>query len=271
MDWPSTSQWILKTLENKGGNDLIGPLKSIRASAEPVLSRICNTFGEYTVHDVRHCDTICEILGWLIPSPVLGEMSKHEVFFIAAAAYLHDIGMADIPRLFDESKFSEWLAKQSQKRSVSDTRPDFIREFHDIRSECYVNECFRELGIPNQMEAFILGRICRGHRNLEELKDYKTYPRKFVYHGSVNLCMLAYFLQIADEMDVSFERAPLIIYENFKPKNPISHLEWEKTLSMSGLHLDTSDGRTIIGSALCHSEKVHRALALYESKVQRKL
>jgi hypothetical protein len=271
MEWPSSSQWILNTLEDKGGTDLIGTLKSIRASAEPMLSRICNTFGDYTVHDVRHSDKICEILGWLLPPHVLSEMSEYEVFFIAASAYLHDIGMADIPRVFDDSMFYEWLKREGRTGSSSDARRDFIREFHHKRSERFVNESFRELGIPNKMEAFILGRICRGHRNLDELKDFKLYPRKFVYHGSVNICSLAYFLQIADEIDINFSRAPLIIYENFKPKNPISLVEWEKSLSISDLHLDPSDERAIIGSALCQSEKVHRALVLYETKVQRKL
>lgn len=244
----------------------------MRNSAEPVLLEIAQTFPEYTIHDLRHKDKVCEILGWLIPPSILELMPKYEVFFLIAATYLHDIGMADIPDIFDQSKFSEWVASQSVGIDPKHARQDFIREFHHIRSEGYINQHFSDLGISNAIEAFVIGRIARGHRSFEELHDFEAYPRKFIYRNeAINMAHLGFFLQVADELDFGFERAPLLLYRTFNPKNPISKIEWEKNLSTSGAHLDPNDSRVILVSALCKSEKVHRALFLLEGKIQLKL
>jgi hypothetical protein len=83
--------------------------------------------------------------------------------------------------------------------------------------------------------------------------------------------MLSAFLRIADELDLDFERAPLIIYEAFKPKDAISQEEWEKNLSVSGVARSKEDPSLIKVSATCKSSRVHRALKMFEVKVQDEL
>jgi hypothetical protein len=272
LDWPSSCEWVLEALRKKGGEDLALRIRQMRGSVAPILSKITETFPEYTIHDVNHSDKICEILGWLLVPSVLVEMTKHEIFFLIAATYFHDIGMADIPEIFDNAEFQKWSAEQDRALSPAQSKEGFIRATHHLRSEKFINSDFLAFGIANPSEAFVIGRITRGHRRLEELYDFDLFPRKFIYaNETIDICGLAYFLQLADELDLTFERAPLIVYNSFNPKNPISQTEWEKALSVSGVHLDQSDNRTIIASALCRSERIHRALALLEGIIQRKL
>jgi hypothetical protein len=83
--------------------------------------------------------------------------------------------------------------------------------------------------------------------------------------------MLSAFLRIADELHIEFERAPFIIYEVLKPKDPISKEEWEKNQNVSGVTRLKEDLSQIKVTATCKSPKIHRALKGFEIKVQDEL
>ena len=260
---------ILRTKEK--GDKLFYKLEEIKARAEPLLAKITETFPEYTIHDIRHSEKVLEKLEVVIPDSLKQEMNVYEVFFLMASAYLHDIGMVDLLELIEEDeeefkKFREFIKKEKLKEpeiSDEEAKRRFIREHHHIRSEKWIMKHYPKLGIKEEDEhqARIIRRICRGHRK-EDLSS-KEFDSQRAYGGEIiNEPLLSAFLRIADELDLDFERAPLIIYESFKPKDTISKEEWEKNQSVSGVARSKEDPSLIKVSATCKSSKVHRALKM---------
>jgi len=82
--------------------------------------------------------------------------------------------------------------------------------------------------------------------------------------------LLAALLRIADELDLTFERAPLINYEHIPPRDAISKEEWEKHLSISGVAV-VEDHSIIKSSAKCRNPNIHRSLKILETKINNEL
>jgi hypothetical protein len=90
---------------------------------------------------------------------------------------------------------------------------------------------------------------------------YKSYP--------INVALLASLLRNGDELDLTFERTPYIVYENSPPKDEISKEEWEKHLKISGVTIDPDDKQIIKCSARSENPKIHRLLKALEIKVNK--
>ncbi len=254
---------ILRSRDN--GESLFNSLTGIRKKAEPLLSRITVTFPDYTKHDIGHSEQILKYLNLILPDTLKENLGSFEIFFLIAAAYLHDIGMVDLSSLTCEEE-------EPEHEHMGHINHEEIRENHHLRSEEFIVRNFKELSIDNAHEADIIGRICRGHR-IENLHDEGLFKRDRIYRNEpVNVPLLVAFLRIADELDLTFERAPPIIYEHTSVKeDSISQEEWEKHLSVSGVSLGPEDKTTIICSAKCENPKVHRALKRLETKINKEL
>jgi len=267
---------ILRTKEKE--DKLYHKLEEIKANAEPLLAKITETFPEYTIHNIKHSEKVLEKLDEIvIPDSLKQEMYVYEIFFLMASAYLHDIGMVDLPELIEKHKeeFEEFIRREKLKEpeiSDEETKRMFIREHHHLRSEEYIVEHYEDFGIKKEDEhqARIIGKICKGHRK-EDLSNKEFDSDRSYKNETINEPMLSAFLRIADELDLDFERAPLIIYEAFKPKDAISQEEWEKNLSVSGVARSKEDPSLIKVSATCKSSRVHRALKMFEVNVQDEL
>jgi len=257
--------------EKPNGEYLYHNLEKIEKNAEPLLAKISDIFSEYTIHDIRHSKNVISILDWLIPSNLKKKLNEYEIYFLISGAYLHDIGMVDFPELLKEDfdDFAKKEKRKSPKSTEEGIKRKYIRKYHHLRSENFINKHWKELSIEDKPQARIIGRICRGHR--DNLNNRSLYNNKEMYTSKnipINAPVLSAFLKIADELDLTFERAPLIIYETIRPIDPISTDEWEKHLSISGVGLDPSDPLKIIITAICENPKVHRALKRLETKIQ---
>ncbi len=146
-----------------------------------------------------------------------------------------------------------------------------IRDEHHLRSEDFIVKNFKDLVIEDEHQAMIIGRICRGHRK-EDLHNKDLFnPHRIYKQYSINVPLLAILLRTADELDLDFARAPLIIYEHITPRDPISKVEWEKHISISGVTICPEDPLIIKSSAVCENPKIHRALKGLESKINSEL
>lgn len=61
----------------------------------PLLDRIYSIFPDYTDHSRVHSERVMSILDWLLPSGMATPLSATELFYLLAAALLHDVGMLD--------------------------------------------------------------------------------------------------------------------------------------------------------------------------------
>ena len=256
------------------GESLFHSLKRIEEKAEPLLSRIVETFPEYTIHDIRHSKEVIKNLNLVIPDTLKANLNEYEIYFLIASAYLHDIGMVNFPKFIKEEDFKEFSENEKRRNSeVTDEKiiRGYIRENHHLRSEEFIVKHFKNLSIEDEHQASIIGRICRGHRkeNLHERNLFK--PDSGYKNFPINIPLMAAFLRIADELDLTFERAPAIIYELIQPKEPISKEEWEKHLSVAGVVPSSEDSSLIKASVTCKNPKIHRALKRLETRITNEL
>jgi hypothetical protein len=60
------------------GESLFHNLKRIEEKAEPLLSRIVETFPEYTIHDIRHSKEVIKNLNLVIPDTLKADLNEYE-------------------------------------------------------------------------------------------------------------------------------------------------------------------------------------------------
>lgn len=254
---------LLNILETKkDGGKLIHRLEKMKGKAAAILSKIPKTFPEYTPHDIHHKERILSRLNQIIPKSLAEDFNQYEIYFLIAATYLHDIGMADIPELLRGTGIRRKNFKELQNH---------IRTTHQERSEKYILNHFREFAIEDIHQAEIIGVIARGHRK-ENLYDRDMFePGKMYKQYAINIPLLAALLKIGDELDLTFERTPMTIYEHVSPRDKISQLEWKKHIFTSGVGIDIDDPLSIKCNATCYNPKIHRLLKEMEHKINNQL
>jgi len=241
-------------LEDLLSQNLSNKLEEVRRRAEPLLEKIVEVFPDYTIHNINHSDKVLRILKWLVPDELKKAMNEWEVFFLACAAVLHDCGMA---------KFSE-----TEKVEKSE-----IRRRHHIRSEEYINEHWPELGFDDRHQASLVGLLCRGHRESPSTYRERYTPdskyRTGAYINNINVPLLSMFLQIADALDLDFERAPLDYYERIYPDlEPIGQQEWKRHMGTSGAGPAPYAHRIDVDVRECKSPQILHACRLLIKDIQ---
>ena len=239
------------------GKDLINGAEIIKQASIPLLEMIRDNFPEYTPHDITHSEIVLKRINELIPDVLKEKLESYEIYFLIISSYLHDLGMANL----DSSDIPEDILRDIEKRRK------YIRDCHNERSEYYIIKYFEKLKIPDIQQARIIGRICRGHRK-EPLDNTQKFNSKQTYKNqTINVPMLASVLRVSDELDLSFERIKLIVYELGLISDPVSEFEWERHLAVDGVTKDPEDPLVFRSTATCKEPKIHRALNEIEDKV----
>lgn len=266
-------QGLKEVLEEKnGGSALCSALEQVKKAATPLLSKITETFPDFTIHDIRHSEQVLNILDWLVSDELKQAFNAYEIYFLIMSVYLHDIGMVDFPELL-EKDFEEFATREKRKTPTitqNEVKRKYIRETHSVRSERFTEMHFRDLMIEDLFQARIVGRICRGHRHCD-LTDRKLFNNREMYSAknlAINVPLLASLLRTADELDLTFERTPIIVYETLKPIDPVSISEWERHLSTCGCGLNPENTQQIVITARCWNPLIYRQLRNFEVRIQ---
>lgn len=154
--------------------------------------------GFFTLHDETHCMGVECALYKLIPIhkkmiPLNASFSgrtpfsSEQWFYLIAAAWLHDVGMA--PNILKNDEI-----KTKSLGSLKDARKK-----HHERSSQYVRENSKILKL-NETEKNNISQLCKYHRRSV---DIKLCPAGST--GS-NLPLLAAYLRMADAIHINFER-----------------------------------------------------------------
>lgn len=240
-------------LESKNEN-LYYTFERISKKIEPLLSTIVINFPQFTNHDIKHSETVITRLNTIVPDSLKEKLNEYEVFFLLCSALVHDIGMADLNEI-----------KMYHGSNVDD-----IRENHHKRSCIFIRDYFNLVGLDDKFQGNIVGKICFGHRK-ENLHNVKIFPFEMAYKEyNINIVLLASFLRIADELDITFERTPRILFDNTNISDEVSKDEWEKHLSIGGVS-KTYDPLIIRCDVQCESSKIHRELKNLEVKINSQL
>lgn len=196
-------------------------LTDVRSELRNLASGGIKTAPDFTLHNEVHSDNVVELLGKL-SQLITPQLSEYEAYLLAAAAYLHDIGMFISAGRFNATIMSN--IAQSLKVCPEDLC-DGGSKYQENLHKKPVNYQIR--AVHHLVSAYMLDKdgaaqfhlskddlphiiaICRGHRksNLTEQRCecYKIKPTQF---GSVRRDLLAGLLRLADALDFYSNRAP---------------------------------------------------------------
>ena len=151
-------------------------------------------FPTYTNHGTDHLKNVEKYVNQMVNDKIKQNLTPDEIFFLLCAVWLHDVGM--VPKDDEELLFFKSLT-QDGREEFSDN----VRDRHHVRSDNYIKENHKKLGIT-KLEAKIIGQIAKGHR-LIELSNFEDIN----YDGvNINIARLAAILRLSDECDVSKDR-----------------------------------------------------------------
>ena len=274
----------------QSNNDLYSNLCTIKKNATPILSRISAVFPEYTDHDIHHSNMVIDNLDKLIHDDLKAKLNPYELYVLASGAYLHDVGMAGFPEIingkfkgdFEDFKTNEKLnPKTLPVHTDEEILKDFIRKNHHLISEEFVSKNHRDLQIIDSNLVFFIKKICRGHRQ-SDFSDKRIFPDNDGINGTpINLPLLCALLELGDELDVTYKRTPLIIWNTMRPSKEISQKEWLKSLIVNSVHHDPNDSTQLLIIAKFRSDvgdideklkyQIVMALYLLQQKIQKML
>jgi hypothetical protein len=189
---------IREILKIRSRVDLFPKLMNVEREAEKILQYV--QFSDYVDHGIQHCKDVEDKLDKLVPSEALALLEAKELFFLLCSVFLHDIGM---------------LPRNDETLSVT-------RNLHNERSRNYINKYWKALSIANAKDAEIIADICYAHRDFykEGIPVYTLNEIQEKYYSSSNprVPELAALLRIADELSLSYTRAPAIVMDVYFQK-----------------------------------------------------
>ena len=187
----------------------------------------------YTLHGLDHSNYVIDVLTKLINglNPA-DDLNETEIFCLLAAAYLHDVGMQD-KHSDDEKKAAQLSELKNKPYAV----PDLIRDEHHQRSGRYIKDHANDLKL-DPMEAECIRLISEGHRQVK--LESKDYDDQTIGLEVVRVRLLSALLRLADELDITYKRAPKNIFDFLKVDMPDdSYLQWMKHYYTSGVLITT--------------------------------
>ena len=196
-------------------------VETVKHMAFLILPKINAYFPTYTDHGVIHSENVLKIIDTIL-SVNYKKLTEEELFCLYCAAWLHDIGMiGDVdPRL------------------MTDYYREKIRNEHHIRSFNIIKDEKEKFGLDERLSD-IIGWICRAHSSkFEEWEELQRLEEKL----NVRLCTLAAILRLADELDLTPERAGRAWSERTPPARE-SSIHFDKHLSVKEVKVK---GDTII-------------------------
>jgi len=266
----------LETSLKQKNSALLVQVNRIMNHVKEYLQRVVELYPEYTKHDIDHSEEVIRILDEIIPDELMERFTDYEIFILLSSAYLHDIGLCDLPYLFDRDKFIKFCEENKLPPNPEDkqSRKLFIREYHHERSERFVKYNkdllfpFEENPANREKIAELVGLVCKGHRkiNLDE------YPEQTWYKGTlIRLSLLSALLRLADELDVSYKRAPSSIFFdkilNNENTSEETIREWLKSLSLDTVKIKRDGHPELVISGRVKDPEVYDCLKEWSNKV----
>ena len=177
-----------------------------------ILSNYKLIFPEYTDHSELHSITVIDFCRELLGSR-LYELNKNELYVLLLGCYFHDTGMGITHKDFES------FSRQIDFGDYFDRRPDAslsdqIRDFHNEYSGLFIRKYAELFEFPSKEHLEAIVQISRGHRKTD-LTDESVYPPGLLTPEGDKICVpyLAALVRLADEIDVTSTRSPVMLYD----------------------------------------------------------
>jgi hypothetical protein len=251
---------LLKQIKNN--SKLLTSIHDCELEVTPILQGFITNFPDYTDHSINHSKTVLGYAGLLLADE-LKELNEDEIYILIMAGFLHDIGMCPTSQMKKEIKSSSDFKESGKKFE------DYLRDIHHELSYKYITTHWKKLKIINEIYAEAIGLVGMGHR-VVNLLDFDRYKPEFsVKTGEDFVCLpyLAGILRLADELDITNDRTPELLYSEYLPNNKISKKEWEKHKANYVVGFNKNKGSIIITSK-CYEKDLYYALLKQYNKIE---
>ncbi|WP_354244581.1 HD domain-containing protein [Agromyces sp. PvR057] len=180
-------------------------------------------FTDHTERHSRRVAEYCELLAAARTLPEGMELNVVERFMLAAAAWLHDIGM------------------QAARAPLGDDEALQLRKQHPERSREIIESGGIDTGIQNDAALSYIAQLAQAHGTEYYRPTVDSLPvTRSLYGMPVRLRLLAAILLLADELDLHNERTPTPTTNT--EYAPLTAAHWLKHQIISGVRLSEADG-----------------------------
>ena len=177
-----------------------------------VLSNYKLIFPEYTDHTELHSLTVVDFCNRLIGKQI-DRLNKNEIYTLLLGCYFHDTGMGVSKKDFEA--FSRQIDFGNYFELHPHARPEsLLRDFHNEYSGLFIRKYASFFELPSEAHLEAVVQISRGHRKTD-LTDEIAYPLALPTPEGGTICLpyLAALLRLADEIDVTASRNPVMLYD----------------------------------------------------------
>jgi len=248
---------LIKKLESNA--KFLSSIQNCEIEVTPILQGFITNFPEYTDHSIIHSKTVLGYAEHLLNTEI-EKLNEDEAYILIMAGFLHDIGMCPT------TEMKEQILASSLFKNSGKIFEDYLRDIHHELSYNYITTKWRELKIVNETYAEAIGLVGMGHRKVE-LLDFDKYNFEFVVKsGSDFVCLpyLAGILRLADELDITNDRTPELLYNEYFPTNRVSKEEWEKHKAN---YFVTFNKPSIKITSKCYDKDLYYALLKQYNKI----
>jgi hypothetical protein len=242
-------------------NALLVRVEQAFREAAAIARTVIRILPEYTLHDEVHLVGVVDLMGRLLPEPVLDALKPLEIAALILSGGLHDVGMA--PPADEVEHFLAGITadtptpKQLEYRRLREQKPDlvkrkdtlssagriqeavqvesyllaeYIRITHGQRTYHMVHQLFSQYCRYAELDfTDILARVCRSHTEdpavLERLPCFDLVRRP---GERCNWRFVAVLLRLADVLDFDPKRTPATLFRHLGVRDPVSIAEWRK-------------------------------------------
>lgn len=200
---------------------------------ERLLENYRHRFPEFTDHTINHALDVMEFCNIIIAENIY-RLNADEIYVLLMGTLTHDVGMG-----VNDNDYISFMDLLGLKTDIDDKSKVArnIRLLHNELSGQFLKKYADFLEIPCEDYLFAIIQVARGHRKTN-LFDENEYPCAYKIRSTGNsVCLpyLAALVRLADEIDITAERNPALLYNIADLKTPKDIFELKKHLAVKSL------------------------------------
>lgn len=230
------------------------------------LGGYLRVFPEYTDHSEIHALSVIQTCNEILDEDRKYDLNADEIYVLLMGCYLHDIGMG-----ITSTDYLEFIAGKDgygdldETASIEEIQKE-VRSHHNEFSAAFIRKYARLFDFPSEKHTFAVAQITKGHRKVD-LFDEEEYPSSIELDNGNTICLpyLAALVRIADEIDVSANRNPDILFNLLTVTSDHQKMEFSKHDAIRKI---TTESEAFILHIDCRDEKVYGEVMRLLGKVK---
>jgi hypothetical protein len=206
-------------------------LAETKQKTEDLINQYSTHFIEYSDHKKCHGTDLGKIVSGILLQEEVKHLNEHEMYILANAAYLTDIGVCQPREILEEKYDNEFL--NYRKLNSFHSFEDYIRLNHYKISYDFINANAELLGIPEKYTKAV-ALVAQAHYNIKRIiEDQSIYEFEYSIdcYSIKTVCLpyLTYLILVADNIDVENLNSEKILNKYSKyPCFILSKRLWEE-------------------------------------------